>query len=166
MKKDDFKIITKRRIKSCGSLILFDGQCKHINCKDCPFFKENLTNKNRGCWNYRIYGSKGFERDWRLVKNSKELIKMVYELVYPSDEKLDWEVMLQRLNKAKEETIVELIIQKKVKRVFSYKIAQNLVDMGYEILEVSKGDRGDRCYLFHATPRMLEEFESLKKERK
>lgn len=77
MKLEDFKRITKTHIETCKSLISMEGKCKYTPCKQCPFHKSNLINKDRNCFYYRGWYKERFERDWKLSRNAKMFMKMI-----------------------------------------------------------------------------------------
>ena len=71
MKKEDFINITDNMFDICEKLASNGGNCKEINCEDCPFSKKNSTN-DKPCNNngYTTHTALKQEKDYALVQSA------------------------------------------------------------------------------------------------
>lgn len=77
MKRNDFKIITKKHIETIKKLINSNGKCEDVECRDCPFCSDNSIFPINCCAD--LYGKKGIEGreyDEKLLQSAKEFLKM------------------------------------------------------------------------------------------
>ena len=77
MKREDFKEITEKHIKTARIFIKLKGSCAEIDCEDCPFWSDNSTLTIDSCGNLYSTGNNGIgNTDEKLLKSAKEFLEM------------------------------------------------------------------------------------------
>ena len=80
MKREDFKEITEKHIKTARIFIKLKGSCAEIDCEDCPFWSDNSTLTIDSCGNLYSTGNNGIgNTDEKLLKSAKEFLEMCRE---------------------------------------------------------------------------------------
>lgn len=80
MKREDFKEITEKHIKSAKKVVDSKGSCIEIECKDCPFCQDNSTLIIDNCGELYVTLDKGaIETDEKLLQSAKEFLEICEE---------------------------------------------------------------------------------------
>lgn len=77
MKKEDFKEITEKHIKTARIFIKLKGSCAEIDCEDCPFWSDNSTLIINTCADLYATGSSVVAAtDEKLLQSANDFLKM------------------------------------------------------------------------------------------
>lgn len=80
MKREDFKEITEKHIKTARKIVKLNGRCANINCEDCPFSHDNTTLTIDSCGELYAIANKGIiETDEKLLQSAREFLEMCRE---------------------------------------------------------------------------------------
>lgn len=80
MQIEDFKIITKKHLKTCKKLVEREGACSGILCFDCPFNINNASNNESCAKNGYASSELDYrEKDLATEQSAKAFIKMCEE---------------------------------------------------------------------------------------
>ncbi len=80
MKIKDFREITETYIETARKIIELKGNCKDIDCGDCPFHSSNSTNYYECEGVYTSFGIVQEEEDEKLLQSAKKFLKMCEQI--------------------------------------------------------------------------------------
>lgn len=80
MKRKDFREITETYIETARKIVKLKGNCKNIDCGDCPFHSCNATNHYECEGVYTSFGIVQQEEDEKLLQSAKKFLKMCQQI--------------------------------------------------------------------------------------